>query len=79
MQDRQAPSTGSPGPSNGRNGRSGVPLRPVDRSHLLRRASEFPFPLPLSSNGTVRIRRERRVCDGFSGMRPLARSTRARR
>ena len=78
MQDRQAPSTVDASPSNGRNRRSGIPLRPVDRSHLLRRGSEFPFPLPHSSNGMVRIRRERRVCDAFSGMRPLARSTRDR-
>ncbi len=56
----------------GTNGRPGIPLQPVDRSHLLRRASRFPFSLPYQ-NGVVRIRRERRVCESFSGIRSLAR------
>lgn len=56
----------------GTNGRGGVPVHPVDRSHLLRRSSEFPFPMPMN-NGIVRIRRERRVFGSFSGIRALAR------
>ncbi|NIP79263.1 MAG: hypothetical protein GWM90_08650 [Gemmatimonadetes bacterium] len=44
----------------------------MDRSHLLKRSNPFPFPLP-HDNGLVRIRRERRVCESFSGIRTLAR------
>ena len=51
-------------------------MRPVDRSHMLRRSSEFPFPMP-QRNGLVRIRRERRVCESFSGIRGLARRNRS--
>lgn len=57
-----------------REGRGGIPMDPVNRGHLLRRSKEFPFPLPMS-NGLVRIRRERRVCESFSGIRALARDT----
>ena len=57
------------------NGRGGLPFDPVDRSHLLRRSTEFPFPMP-DRNGLVRIRRERRVCESFSGIRGLARRNR---
>lgn len=59
-------------PEVGTDGRGGLPVHPVDRSHLLRRSSAFPFPMPMS-NGLVRIRRERRVCESFSAIRPLAR------
>ncbi len=57
-------------------GRGGLPFDPVDRSHLLRRPTEFPFPMP-NRNGVVRIRRERRVFESFSGIRNLARRNRS--
>lgn len=53
-------------------GRGGIPVQPLDRSHLLRRPKEFPFQLPYE-NGVVRIRRERRVFESFSAIRALAR------
>lgn len=70
MQEPQPiPGTGA---SAGADGDPEIPVRPVDRSHLLRRPKPFPFPVPLQ-NGTVRIRRERRVFGSFRGIRPLAR------
>ncbi|MGK7311215.1 MAG: hypothetical protein ACN0LA_03165 [Candidatus Longimicrobiales bacterium M2_2A_002] len=72
MQDPQSAPGSRVGKRAGGNGRSGIPLEPVDRSHLLKRSNPFPFPLP-HSNGLVRIRRERRVCESFSGIRSLAR------
>ena len=74
MQDPQ----GGPGTRvavrGGANGRPGIPLRPVNRSHLLRRESKFPFPMPQTNgNGVVRIRRARRVCESFSGIPSLSR------
>ncbi len=53
-------------------GRGGLPFQPLDRSHLLRRPSEYPFQRPYE-NGVVRIRRERRVFESFSAIRTLAR------
>ncbi|MFO7893745.1 MAG: hypothetical protein R6U63_08425 [Longimicrobiales bacterium] len=47
-------------------------MRPVDRSHLLRRQTPFPFVLPREA-GVVRIRRQRRVFGSFSGIRSLSR------
>ena len=73
MQDRQAaPEATGVGARAGSNGRSGIPHRPVDRSHLLRRPTRFPFPLS-DGNGVVRIRRERRVFGSFSGIPSLSR------
>lgn len=72
MQEPQSTPGTRIGRRSGVMGRAGIPLDPVDRSHLLKRSSEFPFPLP-HSNGLVRIRRERRVCESFSGIRALAR------
>lgn len=73
MQDPQAaPEATGAGVRAGSNGRPGEPLRPVDRSHLLRRRAPFPFVLP-GEAGVVRIRRERRVSGSFSGIRSLAR------
>ena len=73
MQESQ--STGGTGVSAGDGSRSEIPLRPVDRSHLLRRCTSFPFPVPLQ-NGLVRIRRERRVFGSFRGIPSLARDDR---
>lgn len=56
------------------NGRGEMPLQLVDRSHLLRRSADYPFPIP-RRNGLVRIRRERRVFESFSKIKGLARST----
>ena len=73
MQDpKAAPEATRAGVRAGGNGQPGVPVRPVDRSHLLRRSTRFPFELPYN-NGLVRIRRERRVFESFSGIRALAR------
>lgn len=72
MQDPQSAPGSRVGKRAGGNGRSGIPLEPVDRSHLLKRSNSFPFPLP-HDNGLVRIRRERRVCESFCGIRSLAR------
>lgn len=72
MQERRPGGRAGAPPEAGQNGRGGVPMHPVDRSHLLRQSSAFPFPMPMS-NGLVRIRRERRVCESFSAIRPLAR------
>lgn len=74
MHGRQ-PGPGTRPSARTEDGRGGIPLQPLDRSHLLRRASQFPFPMPLN-NGRVRIRRERRVCESFSGIRSLARNER---
>lgn len=58
------------------NGRDGIPHRPVDRSHLLRRPmTRSPFPAN-HENGRVRIRRERRVFETFSAIHSLARNGR---
>ena len=54
------------------NGHPPIPVEPVDRSHLLRKSTEFPFPLPYS-NGVLRIRRERRVFESFTGIKSLSR------
>lgn len=75
MQDRQAVHATGVGSPAGSHGRGGIPLQPVDRSHLLRRPTEFPFPMPYS-NGKLRIRRERRVGGAFTGIRSLARTDR---
>lgn len=72
MQEPQSTPLPRVGSRAGPRGRSGIPLDPVDRSHLLKRSNTFPFSLP-HSNGVVRIRRERRVCESFSGIRSLAR------
>lgn len=67
--------TGASAAASG-NGRGAVPLQLVDRSHLLRRSTDYPFPMP-HRNGLVRIRRERRVFESFSKIRGLARSKKA--
>ena len=73
MQDpKAAPEATRAAVRTGANGRPGVPVRPLDRSHLLRRTTRFPFELPYQ-NEVVRIRRERRVFESFSGIRALAR------
>lgn len=73
MQDpKAAPKATGADVRAGTNGRPAIPLQPVDRSHLLRRPSRFPFDLPYQ-NALVRIRRERRVCESFRGIRALAR------
>lgn len=72
MQERRrAPRSGASAAARD-GGRGGLPFHPVDRSHLLRRSTEFPFAMP-DRNGLVRIRRERRVCESFSGIRELSR------
>jgi hypothetical protein len=72
MKDSPSKVTGSSGPlrplGNG-NGRVDV----VDRSYLLRRATKFPFPLPVEHNGVLRVRRERRVFSSFAGIPSLSR------
>lgn len=57
------------------NGNAGAasPLRSPNRSELLRRGCRFPFNLRAPRNG-IRIRRERRVSDSFSGIPSLART-----
>jgi hypothetical protein len=76
MQDPKAASEATAaGPRAGPSGRSGVPVQPVNRSHLLRRPTRFPFTLPYQ-NGVVRIRRERRVFESFVGIPSLARDPR---
>ena len=73
MQDpKAAPEATAAGPRAGANGLPRVPVQPVNRSHLLRRPTRFPFALPYQ-NGVVRIRRERRVCESFVGIPSLAR------
>ncbi len=64
--------TGASAAASG-NGRGEVPLQLVDRSYLLRRSQDYPFPMP-HKNGLVRIRRERRVFESFSKIRGLART-----
>lgn len=74
MEDSQAaPDPALAGASRaGGEGRGGEPVRPRDRSALLRRTSRFPFDLSPASNG-IRIRRTRRVSDSFSGISSLSR------
>lgn len=71
MQDEQAAPDTRAGRGSG-NGGPGIPVRPVDRSHLLRKTNRFPFPVA-RENDLVRIRRQRRVCESFSGIRSLSR------
>jgi hypothetical protein len=74
MEDSQpAPDPALAGVSGaGGNGRRGEPVQPMNRSALLRRTSRFPFEMNPGTNG-IRIRRERRVSDSFSGIASLAR------
>ena len=73
MQDASSTRTGSPEPL-----RAGSSDRPdaVDRSHLLRRSTKFPFRVPMENHRLVRIRRQRRVFAPFRGIPPLARKPR---
>ncbi|NIR78942.1 MAG: hypothetical protein GWO00_11370 [Gemmatimonadetes bacterium] len=58
---------------SGGNGRPRKTLRLRNRSSMLRRSCRFPFEMgPTLPNG-IRIRRERRVSDSFSGIPSLAR------
>lgn len=55
----------------------GLPTDPLDRGHLLRRSSRFPFPRILVNSDPIRLRRERRVSASFSGIPPLSRNDHA--
>ena len=55
------------------NGRPSAELRPVDRSHLLRRHTRYPFQVEDEEVEAIRLRRERRVSAPFSAIPPLAR------
>ena len=73
QESRSRPRSGR-GAANGGGSVVGVPVDPVDRSDLLRRVTAFPFPLSENHHQEgIRLRRERRVCDSFSGIRRLAR------
>lgn len=52
------------------------PIEPLDRSYLLRRGREFPFPDLLGDPTLIRLRRERRVSASFRAIRPLTRDGR---
>lgn len=70
MQSSPSTVTGSSGPlPPHKNGRAEA----VDRSYLLRRATKYPFPVPLEDHRLVRIRRGRRVFSSFAGIPPLSR------
>lgn len=74
MQDSSKPATGAPGAHGA--ARNGGAASPLDRSHLLRKASKYPFPMPATDQELVRLRRSRRVSASFSGIPPLARTDR---
>ncbi len=72
MQDaKAAPEATAVGSRAGASG-GPVPVQPVNRSHLLRQPTRFPFTLPYQ-NGVVRIRRERRVFESFVAIPSLTR------
>lgn len=59
------------------NGRAAGPTDPLDRGHLLRRGTRFPFPRILTDAEMIRLRRTRRVSASFSAIPPLSRGDHA--
>jgi hypothetical protein len=79
MQDPQPgrPPRSSDALRAGAGGRASEPVDPVDRSYLLRRCADFPFPRLQDDPAMVRLRRERRVFASFRAIPPLARNGRS--